>query len=71
VELIGLYQCEASEFDPEEMYVVRLFVNEEPVVIPACGKDICKYSDFVKHYEKFVDCNYSDICENKKEHDEL
>ena len=67
---IGLYQCEASE-DPEEIYVVRMFVNEEPITIPACGKQTCNYTDFVKYYEHFVNCNYDEICENKKPHDEL
>ncbi|VDI31814.1 multiple inositol-polyphosphate phosphatase / 2,3-bisphosphoglycerate 3-phosphatase [Mytilus galloprovincialis] len=67
---IGLYQCEASE-DPEEVYVVRMFVNEKPVVIPACGQEICEYKQFMKYYDDLVNCNYAEICENNKPHDEL
>lgn len=67
---IGLYQCEADE-KTDDTYVIRMFVNEEPIVVPACGQQTCRYEEFLDLYKKYFNCDYTKICENKKAHDEL
>ncbi|XP_069125102.1 multiple inositol polyphosphate phosphatase 1-like [Argopecten irradians] len=73
-----LYECEPDvdmedfeESDEENIYV-KMFVNEEAVIIPACGEILCKYSDVRKYYFKHVDrCDFEKVCEINKVHDEL
>ncbi|XP_071168730.1 multiple inositol polyphosphate phosphatase 1-like isoform X1 [Mytilus edulis] len=54
----GLYKC-----DTTMAYVIRLFVNEEPVVIPACGQTSCLFSEFETYYHHLANCNVKQICE--------
>lgn len=54
----GLYKCGTS-MD----YVIRLFVNEEPVVIPACRQTSCLFSEFETYYNDLANCNVEQICE--------
>lgn len=55
---LALYNCGASG------HVVKIFVNEEAVVIPACGKMVCNYMDIKQYYKQLVNCNFNAICEN-------
>ena len=55
---IGLYQCNTSM-----EFMVKMFVNEESVVIPACERNICSYTSFKNHYGKLSNCNFEKICE--------
>jgi len=55
---IGLYKCDnSSEF------VIKIFVNEETVEIPACGQTVCSYTDARKYYNNLVDCNFEKLCD--------
>lgn len=54
----GLYKC-----DTTMAYVIRLFVNEEPVVIPACEQTSCLFSEFETYYHHLANCNVKQICE--------
>lgn len=75
----ALYECDAENEEDdgeEESIYVMLYVNEEAVVIPACGETLCKYIDVRQFYSRFVDaCNFDELCEvdtsNTHEHDEL
>ncbi|KAK3098001.1 hypothetical protein FSP39_015213 [Pinctada imbricata] len=57
-----LYDCGNGLPDDQ---LVRLYVNEEPMVIPACGSVTCNYSDVRRYYSSMVDkCNWDDVCKN-------
>ncbi|CAC5388790.1 MINPP1 [Mytilus coruscus] len=53
----GLYKCEVSG-----NFVVKMFVNEDAVDIPACGSKVCLYQDFKQAYKFLDDCNFEKIC---------
>lgn len=55
--MVGLYKCDTE-------YVVRLFVNEEVIINPACNKTICTYEEFKIFYSDIANCNFDEICEN-------
>ena len=56
----------------EDMFVVQVYVNEEPVLIPACNDYVCRYKDVRDGYKHHVDhCNFQSTCSWKTDHDEL
>ena len=55
---VGLYKCNETDF------VVKMFVNEELVNIPACGSKVCSYKKFKAYYSSQTTCDYNEICEN-------
>lgn len=56
---IALYRCSVSND-----HVIKIFLNEAEVTIPACGQNICTYSDFKSFYNSLANCNFDKICEN-------
>lgn len=57
---VGLYKC-----DGVQDYVVKMFVNEEEVVIPACTSTICTYTEMKQYYNSRIGCDFDGICANK------
>ncbi|EKE40460.1 hypothetical protein ENUP19_0240G0035 [Entamoeba nuttalli] len=46
-------------------YYVRTYFNQEAIVLPSCGTEICLFEDFVKYYEKITkDFDYNTFCSN-------
>ena len=72
-----LYDCNngvgSEKSEPsEDMFVVRVYVNEEPVLIPACNDYVCRYKDVRDSYKHHVDhCDFQSTCSLKNDHDEL
>ncbi|XP_045211715.2 multiple inositol polyphosphate phosphatase 1-like [Mercenaria mercenaria] len=68
-----LYKCD-YETEPEPSvndFVLRFYVNEEPVIVPACGDYVCSYSKVRDMYTHHVDrCDFENVCRTKV-HDEL
>ena len=56
---IALYRCSVSND-----HLIKIFLNEAEVTIPACGQNICTYSDFKSFYNSLANCNFDKICEN-------
>lgn len=54
---VALYKCDSE-------YVVKLFVNEELIINPACNNTICTYKEFNTFYSDLANCNFDEICEN-------
>lgn len=75
---MALYQCDSGEDNNDYLeYVVRFYVNEKTVDIPACGKQVCPYKEIREFYKNQVDnCEFHKMCRNPEpeensEHDEL
>lgn len=52
-------------------YVLKILVNEKPVIIPACNKEQCVYEDVKKYYHDLVDhCNHEAMCGGDYDHHE-
>ena len=72
-----LYDCNnglGSQTSPasEDNFVLRVFVNEQDVIIPACNDYVCRYQDVRDSYKHHVDhCNFESSCSLKNKHDEL
>ena len=68
-----LYKCDYQD-EPQpsiEDFVVRFYVNEQAVTVPACGDYVCSYKQVREMYTRLVDqCDFDQFCRNKK-HDEL
>lgn len=56
----ALYKCGVSG-----NFVVKMFVNEEEVNIPACGSKVCLYQDFKQAYKLLGDCDFQKICKTQ------
>ena len=54
---VALYKCDSE-------YVVKLSVNEEVIINPACNKTTCTYKEFNTFYSDLANCNFDEICEN-------
>ncbi|XP_063431464.1 multiple inositol polyphosphate phosphatase 1-like [Mytilus trossulus] len=55
-----LYNCGGS--GPEN-YMLKMFVNGKPMVIPKCGSDTCQYLDVKSKYADFIKhCQWKHIC---------
>lgn len=69
-----LYKCDYEE-EPQPSvndFVLKLYVNEQAVKIPACDDYICPYKKVREAYAKDIDnCNFEQRCESKIAHDEL
>ena len=71
-----LYDCNngvgsQSSEPSSEKFVLRVYVNEQPQMIPACGDYVCRYIDVRDSYEHHVDhCDFQSSCSLTK-HDEL
>ena len=52
----------------EDMFVVRVYVNEEPVLIPPCNDYVDVRDSYKHHMDRF---NFQSICSLKNDHDEL
>lgn len=68
-----LYKCDYGD-EPEPSFndfVIRFYVNEQPVVVPACGDYVCSYNQVRDLYSHHVDnCDFRRVCATNK-HDEL
>jgi len=56
---IALYKCEGND-----SHVVKMFVNEEVVIIPGCDGTVCSYTKFKNSYPHLINCNFYQICDN-------
>ncbi|CAC5388789.1 MINPP1 [Mytilus coruscus] len=54
----SLYKCGANG-----KHAFKIFVNEEPVNIPACGGMVCSYSDVKVYYKELAQCDFGKICD--------
>ncbi|CAC5425900.1 MINPP1 [Mytilus coruscus] len=55
-----LYNCGGS--GPEN-YMLKMFVNGKPMVIPKCGSDTCQYLDVKRKYGDLIEhCQWRQIC---------
>ena len=68
-----LYECkdytEGGDFIDD--FVLRMYVNEKPIVIPACDGLVCKFSDVKEEYLHHLDnCDWNEVC-GVQQHDEL
>lgn len=75
---MALYQCDSGEDNNDYLeYVVKFYVNEKTVDIPACGKQVCPYKEVREFYKNQVDnCEFHKMCRNPEpkensEHNEL
>ena len=77
--LLVLYECDAGEDqqmaeDEPFLYLVKIFVNEKEVEIPACNETICTYKQFRDFYKNYADhCDFHGLCrtDDETKHDEL
>ena len=71
-----LYDCNngvgSQNSEPSsDKFVLRVYVNEQPQVIPACDDYVCRYNDVRDSYKHHVDhCDFHSSCKLTK-HDEL
>ncbi|KAK3098576.1 hypothetical protein FSP39_020868 [Pinctada imbricata] len=57
-----LYEC--GHGTPKTNFL-KLYVNEEPVVIPACNSVTCEYSVVRRYYSDMVDkCDWNNVCKS-------
>lgn len=64
-----LYKCDTESSDTD--FGIRFYVNEEPLIIPACGDYVCSYEQVRDIYSQHVDqCHFDNICRTNV-HDEL
>lgn len=56
---IALYKCGGNG-----NHVVKMFVNEEQIIIPGCDGTVCSYNTFKNKYPQLVNCNFDQICDN-------
>ncbi|XP_062586200.1 multiple inositol polyphosphate phosphatase 1-like [Saccostrea cucullata] len=77
---VALFQCDSVDeqdvMNDDSEYVVKFYVNEKPVNIPACGKKVCPYDQVRDYYKGQVDkCEFHKMCRNPKQdskkHEEL
>ncbi|XP_076103926.1 multiple inositol polyphosphate phosphatase 1-like [Mytilus galloprovincialis] len=54
----SLYRCGANQ-----KHAFKIFVNEDPVNIPACGGTVCAYSDVKSYYKELAQCDFDKICD--------
>ncbi|KAL4240702.1 PHOsphatase [Mactra antiquata] len=55
-----LYNCDGTGIDS---YAVKLRFNGQPLIIPACGSDICWYSDVRQAYGQYIyQCDWKNEC---------
>lgn len=58
-----LYACDNDVRTSERQFKMKVFVNEEPVVIPGCKNDVCPYEIVQRRYANSVyNCNLKNIC---------
>ncbi|CAG5114525.1 unnamed protein product [Candidula unifasciata] len=75
--LFVLYECVPDEFGEDEEieeadYYLRMFVNEEPALIPGCEELYCPYNVVRDYYHDFVDqCHFKKLCQRSEVKDEL
>ena len=44
-------------------FVLKILVNEKPVIIPACNREQCLYKDVRKYYHDLIDhCEHEKLC---------
>ncbi|XP_053393575.1 multiple inositol polyphosphate phosphatase 1-like [Mercenaria mercenaria] len=59
-----LYVCNDSD-TTDRSFMVKLFVNEKPVSIPACRGDMCTYETVRQYYSDLIDkCDLEAICDD-------
>ena len=55
-----LYRCGGNELDD---FIVKLYINEEEVSIPACNASVCSLGTFMNYYESLTEnCNFDTRC---------
>lgn len=70
---IVLYKCDHADRAASSLddYVVKFYVNEQPVKIPACDDYVCGYKDVKESYYQHTDgCDVVKVC-SLNLHDEL
>lgn len=62
-----LYACNPKNDITDRTFKMRLMVNEQEVVIPACGSTECSYEAVKEYYSTLLDdCSVSEICNGYK-----
>ena len=68
-----LYKCDHPDSGASSTndFVLRFWVNEQPVKIPACNDYVCRYNDVKEsYYQHTEECDFKKVC-SIQEHDEL
>ncbi|KAJ8318662.1 hypothetical protein KUTeg_003753 [Tegillarca granosa] len=73
---MAVYECDEDpdNNDENDLYVIKFFVNEKQVIIPACDSFVCPYKSVRDYYSDKIDkCHFEDLCSTEKPaaHDEL
>lgn len=56
-----LYNCGGP--GPEN-YLVKMMVNGQAMVIPACGSNTCPYNEFKAKFKAYYEqCNFAQMCQ--------
>jgi hypothetical protein len=64
-----IYKCASNENlieKKEKSTLVQLVINEVPVIIPGCDGTYCEWSKFKELLGDNLDCDFKEICKNKK-----
>ena len=67
-----LYHCPKNT----QEYQVQLLVREMPESFPHCGSSVCAFENLKRHYKRYLNCNFQEIChmegeDNETQHYEL
>lgn len=64
-----LYACDAVQGATPRSFLVKLFVNERPVTIPACNSLTCPYDQVREQYTNLIDhCDIKQVCQGPIKH---
>ncbi|BFZ18121.1 hypothetical protein BsWGS_21160 [Bradybaena similaris] len=75
--LFVLYECVLDEFSEEDEieeadYYIKMFVNEEPKLIPGCEELHCPYNEVRDYYHDLIEqCDFKKLCRRAEVKEEL
>lgn len=75
--LFVLYECVPDEIEGDEEieevdYYIKMFVNEEPKLIPGCEELHCAYNEVRDYYHDLIEkCDFKKLCRRAEARDEL
>ena len=60
----ALYKCPSVSPD-QNTIMLKMWVNEQEIVLPVCGRSLCNYNDFRHQYENMLNDQLFDYrCNN-------